>query len=184
MLTTRRLLAAFVLCAGTTNAAIAQDAGVDVGQLRGQIRSGDTVYVTDRDGRETRTPLRDAGAAEVERLLMRISDRAQDVTRIEVERSDSPWNGTLLGLAVAGTPWLIVCALNDWCYYNEYGAENLLRTTALTTAAIGAGVGALWDLSVKQKLVLYARPRGTTVKIDAGPELSRTGAAIRLTATF
>jgi hypothetical protein len=113
---------------------------------------------------------------------MQIGDRAHDVTRIEVERSDSLWNGTLLGLAVAGTPWLIVCALNDWCYYNEYGAENLLRTTALTTAAIGAGVGVLWDLSVKQKLVLYDRPRGTAVKIDAGPKLSRTGAAIRLTA--
>ena len=167
-----------------TSAAIAQDAGVDVGQLREQIRSGDTVYVTDSNGRETRTPLRNAGAAEVDRLLTQLGDRAQDVTRIEVERPDSLWNGALLGLAVAGTPWLIVCALNDWCYYNEYGAENLLRTTALTTAAIGAGVGMLWDLSVKQKVVLYDRPKRTALKIDVGPELSRTGAVIRLTATF
>jgi hypothetical protein len=37
---------------------------------------------------------------------------------------DSLWNDALLGLAVAGTPWLIVCALNDWCYYNEYGAKT------------------------------------------------------------
>jgi hypothetical protein len=166
-----------------TNAVLAQDAGVDIGRLRDQIRSGDTVYVTDNNGRETRTPLRDAGAAGVEQLLTGLSGRAQDVTRIEVERSDSLWNGTLLGLAVAGTPWLIVCALNDWCYYNEYGAENLLRTTALTTAAIGAGVGALWDLSVKQKVVLYDRSRGTAMRLDMGTAFSR-GGAIRFTATF
>lgn len=183
MLTTRRLLGAFV-CAGITNAAIAQDAAVDVGQLRDQIRSGDTVYVTDSNGRETRTPLRNAGAAEVDRLLTQLGDRAQDVTRIEVERPDSLWNGALLGLAAAGTPWLIVCALNDWCYYNEYGAENLLRTTALTTAAIGAGIGVLWDLSLKQKVVLYDRSRGTGVRFDMVPALSRAGGVIRITATF
>jgi hypothetical protein len=97
---------------------------------------------------------------------------------------DSLWNDALLGLAVAGTPWLIVCALNDWCYYNEYGAENLLRTTALTTAAIGAGVGALWDLSLKQKVVLYDRSRETGVRFDMSPALSRAGGVIRFTATF
>lgn len=184
MFASRRILAALVLYLGTANAAIAQDGPVDFAQLRDQVRTGDTVYVTDSNGREARTPIRSAGAAEVERLINQLGSRAHDVTRIEVERSDSLWNGTLLGLAVAGTPWLIVCALNDWCYYNEYGAENLLRTTALTTAAIGAGVGALWDLSVKQKVVLYDRLRGTALKIGAGPERSRTGAVIRLSVLF
>ena len=179
MVTTRRILAALVLCAGTSSGVIAQDSGLGVGRLRDQIQTGDTVYVTESNGRETR--IRDA---ELERLLNELSSRAHDVTRIEVERSDSLWNGTLLGLAVAGTPWLIVCAMNDWCYYNEYGAENLLRTTALTTAVIGAGVGALWDLSVKQRIAVYNRPRGMAVKVDAGPELSRKGAMIRVTATF
>ena len=182
MVTTTRMLAVLVLCGGTSNAARAQDPGVDVGRLRDQIRAGDTVYVTESNGRETR--IRNAGAAELERLRNELGGRAHDVTRVDVERSDSLWNGTLLGLAVAGSPWLIVCAMNDWCYYNEYGAENLLRNTAFTTAAIGAGVGALWDLSVKQRIAVYKRASGTAVKVDARPELSRTGAMIQFTATF
>lgn len=181
MVTTRRILAALVLCGGTSTAASAQDPGVDVGRLRDQIRAGDTVHVIESNGRETQ--IRNA-AAELDRLLNQLGGRAHDVTRVEVERSDSLWNGTLLGLAVAGTPWLIVCAMNDWCYYNEYGAENLLRNTAFTTAAIGAGVGALWDLSVKRRIAVYKRASGTAVKVDARPELSRTGAMIQLTATF
>jgi hypothetical protein len=159
MFTTKQMLAAFALCAGISTAAIAQDSAFDFGRLRDQIRTGDTVYVTDSNGRETRTSIRDAGGAEVERLIDELGRRAPTVTRVQVERSDSLWNGTFFGLAIAGTPWLIVCALNDWSYYNEYGAENLLRTTALTTAAIGAGVGTLWDLSVKRKVILYPFPR-------------------------
>jgi hypothetical protein len=38
-----------------------------------------------------------------------------------------------------------------------------LRDRSLTTAVIGASVGALWDLSVKTKIVLFDRQKGTAV---------------------
>jgi hypothetical protein len=180
MFTRSRISAAFVLCASISTAAIAQDSVRDFGQLRDHVRKGDTVYVTDTSGREAWMPVRHAGAAELERLINQLRNQADDISRIEVEHSDSLWNGMLLGLAAAGTPWLITCAMNEWCYYNEYGAENLLRTTALTTAAVGAGIGALWDRSVKKKIVLYDRP----AKIHISPQVSRQSAGIWVSATF
>ena len=100
-----------------------------------------------------------------------------------LERRDSPWNGALIGLAVAGGPWLAVCAAYDWCYYNEYGAENMLRTTALVTAAIGAGLGALSDLSRRTRTTIYRGPGERGFKLSVSPALS-LGAMVRVSATF
>jgi hypothetical protein len=150
----RIVVIALLLSASATTTALAQELIPDITELQAGIKRNDTLLVTSATGRVFRWRLADVAVAE---LLRQEGLAARDIREVVVERRDSPWKGALIGLALAGTPWLIVCAANDWCYYNEYGAENLLRTTALTTAAIGAGVGALIDVSTPARLRLFPR---------------------------
>jgi hypothetical protein len=83
---------------------------------------------------------------------------------------------------VAGGPWLAVCAAADWCYYNEYGAENLLRTTALVTAGIGAGIGALIDLAKPTRMTIFRTSGDRALDIVVSPALSSRGATVRVSA--
>jgi len=66
----------------------------------------------------------------------RLSER--DVREITLERRDSLWTVTLMGLAAVGVPWLVVCVANDWCYYNAIDHEMdsvgaTFRTESLPT---------------------------------------------------
>jgi hypothetical protein len=149
--------------------------------LRVLTKAGDTVYVTSADGRIRRWTLRDVP---LELVMQQAGLSVADVRNIARERADSVWNGTLIGLAVAATPWLIVCAANDWCYYNEYGSENLLRNTALITAAMGAGVGALIDRSIRRQVIIYRSGDTRSLSISVSPTAIHQGTMVRMTATF
>ena len=167
--------AAFFLLLGLASTASAQDASDDWDRAASQTRPGDVVHVTDAGNRAFRWRL---GEIPIDEVIRQAGLDRTNVATMTVERTDSPWNGALIGLAAAGVPWLVVCAANDWCYYNEYGAENLLRVTALTTTAIGAGVGALIDLSIRQRFTVF---RNT---VRASPQISRNQAGVRLSLRF
>lgn len=172
-----RFTAGVMLVLGFAGGANAQEPS-EWNEARSQTRPGDVVHVTDTAGRAFRWKLADLA---IDDVIRQAGLSEKTVASVAVERSDSPWNGALIGLAVAGTPWLIVCAANDWCYYNEYGAENLLRVTALTTAAIGAGVGALVDLSVRRRITVFRRP---SALLHASPTLTPPQVAIRFSVPF
>jgi hypothetical protein len=171
---------ALVLTIAITNAANAQDAAIDFARLHELTKPGDTVYITDTAGRDTKWTLGDAA---LESMLQQAGLSAPEVKEVVLERRDSPWNGALIGLAVAGGPWLAVCAANDWCYYNEYGAENMLRTTAVVTALIGAGIGALLDLSKPARMTIYRASGERTLDLNVSPVRSN-GAIARLSTRF
>jgi len=173
------LLVALALLVGVASAADAQEASGDWPRATSHTRKGDVVHVTEAGGRAFRWTLTEMS---VDELLRDAGVAQDDVTTLVVERMDAPWNGALIGLAVAGTPWLLVCAANDWCYYNEYGAENLLRVTAATTTAVGAGIGALIDLAIRQRTTLFRK--GSTQSLLVSPNISRRSAGIRLYVTF
>ena len=173
------LLAALTLLVGVASTANAQEAAGDWSRATSHTRKGDVVHLTDTGGRVFKWKLAEMSVDE----LLRDGGIAQDdVTTLVVERMDTPWNGALIGLAAAGIPWLLVCAANDWCYYNEYGSENLLRVTAATTTAIGAGIGALIDLSIRQRTTLFRK--SSTQSLLVSPNISQRGAGIRLYVTF
>lgn len=176
--TYRQLTAAVVLVLGFASGADAQELKGGWDQAQSQTRPGDVIHVTDTAGRTFRWKL---GDLPIDEVIRQAGLSEKTVTSVAVERSDSLWNGTLVGLVVAGTPWLIVCAANDWCYYNEYGAENLLRVTALTTTAIGAGLGALIDLSVRQRITVF---RKTSARSIALPTIAPGRASVRFSVTF
>ena len=173
------LVVALVL-AVTAGAANAQAPPLDFAHIQASMKPDDVLVVTHSSGRLVKWKVADVP---VELLVRRAAITPTDIRQIAVERVDSPWNGALIGLAIAGVPWLIVCAANDWCYYNEYGAENLLRTTAITTAAIGAGMGALIDRSIRTRIALYP-VNGRSVTLGVAPARSGAGASLRMSILF
>lgn len=133
--------------------ASAQEIATTFDQLRGLVKADDTIVVTDAKGHRTRGPANQLSAFS-----------EGDVREIEVERGDSILNGTLIGAAVGGWPWL--GCLAD-CTYGEPGGENLLRVVFAFTTAIGAGVGALVDASIKDRVTVFLSPSRTSVGTPA-----------------
>jgi hypothetical protein len=167
------------LLIGLAGSAHAQEVSTEWLRAVSQTRPGDVVHVTDTEGRAFKWKL---AATQLDELIRQAGVAHRDVTTMAVERMDPPWNGALIGLALAGTPWLVVCAANDWCYYNEYGAENLLRVTALTTSAIGAGMGALIDLSMRRRTTLFRK--ASTRSLLMSPAITPASAGVRVAVAF
>jgi hypothetical protein len=165
-------------------------------ELRPLVKSGDTIYVTEANGRKTRARLGELTQSSLEILVRktgpdgretfvpqsRLAER--DVRQIQIDRGDSVLNGTLIGFAVVGGPWLLACnPATDWCYYND--GANLYRVIALITSGIGAGIGALVDAGIRERvLVYYQSPTRGSSGIGVSPFASKSAAGMRLTWRF
>jgi hypothetical protein len=164
--------------------------------LRPLVKSGDTIDVTEANGRKTRARLGELTQSSLEILVRktgpdgretfvpqsRLAER--DVRQIQIIRGDSVLNGTLIGLAVVGGPWLLACnPATDWCYYND--GANLYRVIALITSGIGAGIGALIDAGIRERVLVYYQPptRGSS-GIGVSPFASKSAAGMQLTWRF
>jgi len=141
-LSTLALLMSLPLVFVAPHRANAQIVATSFEQLRAIVRAGDTVIITDASGRKSKGRLGQLSASTLELLVRqtgpdgretlvpqsRLSER--DVRQIHVDRGDSVLNGTLIGLAVVGGPWLLACnPATDWCYYND-GDEPVPRHRA------------------------------------------------------
>ena len=142
------LLLAFALAA-------AQEPVRDFTQLNTRLRPGDTVWVTDAQGREVKGQISALGADAL--TLEGGGGRtfgAPDVRTIEVRRSDSLGNGALIGLGIGGGLTLGLCLANadsndaGWC-----------AAAAAIYAGIGAAIGVGIDAMIPgKKLVAYRAP--------------------------
>jgi hypothetical protein len=164
-------------------------------ELQTLVKPGDTIGVTGANGRtmtgrlgeltsSLKLLVRDIGGDGREMFVPTATLSESDVRQIRLERRDSVLNGTLIGLAAVGVPWLLVCAPNDWCYYNEYGGENMLRKAALTSTGMAAGLGALIDASMKQRRTVFYRPPGQTSGVTISPLLSKSGPGMQMSVRF
>jgi len=165
-------------------------------ELRTLVKSGDTIYVTDVNGRKTKARLGELTPSSLELLVRkaapdgretfvqqsRLAER--DIRQIQIERGDSVLNGTLIGLAVVGGPWLLACnPATDWCYYND--GANLFRGIALITSGIAAGVGALIDAAIRERvLVYYQAPGQKTSGVHVSPFVSKSAAGLQVSLHF
>lgn len=149
--------------------ASAQPVATSLEQLRDLVKSGDTIYVTDATGRTTKGKLGNLSSASLELLVLKTAPdgreifvpepplAASQIRQIRLLRRDPVWKGTLIGAAVVGGPWLLVCNRSTvWCEYGD--GVNLLRGAALITAGIGAGIGALIDAVINERTMIYYRP--------------------------
>jgi hypothetical protein len=165
-------------------------------ELRSLVKSGDTIYVTEANGKKTRARLGELTQSSLEILVRKTAPDGRetfvpqsrlaenDIRQIQIERGDSVLNGTLIGLAVVGGPWLLACnPATDWCYYND--GANLYRGIALITSGIAAGIGALIDAGIRERvLVYYQAPGQRPSGVHVSPFASKSAAGMQLTWRF
>jgi hypothetical protein len=165
-------------------------------ELRSLVKSGETIYVTDANGKKTRGRLGELTQSSLELLVRKAAPDGReafvpqprlaesDIRQIQIERGDSVLNGTLIGLAVVGGPWLLACnPATDWCYYND--GANLYRGIALITSGIAAGIGALIDAGIRERVLVYYQPPGQRSSgVQVSPFASKSAAGMQLTWRF
>ena len=188
----KQALLSLPLLAITAQTAGAQVVATSFEELQPLVGRGDTIQIIDSTGHKSKGRLGELSASSLELLVPKagadgrdtlvpraLSER--DVTQITVERFDSLWNGTLIGLAVVGGPWAVICSRG--CYYND--GANLIRFIALVTTAIGTGVGTLIDLAIRDRTVVYYRaPNRRSPAARIGPLLSTSGAGLQVSLRF
>ena len=165
-----RTLAPFVVMVALLPRPVhAQAASTSFDELRSRLKPGDTVYVSEMDGRLTRGKLGELSASSLELLVPekradgrevlvpkpRLSER--DIREIQRERHDPILNGLLIGLGAgaASGAWGAV----EECRWDNCGSART-RTIAGNTAmfaAIGAGIGAWidWLRSSNERVTVY-----------------------------
>ena len=131
-------------------------------QLNTRLKVGDTVWVTDAQGREVKGKIRDLSATS---LLLDAGGTPQDlqaarVATIQLQPKDSLKNGVLWGALAGFAGGALSCLLNPQCAGDEAGA-GMATGLAIVGAAAGAGIGAGVDAAIKgPRLVIY-RGAGT-----------------------
>jgi hypothetical protein len=154
-------------------------------QLNTRLKAGDTVWVTDAQGREITGKIRDLSAAS---LILDAGGTPRDVQAAQVgtirlQPKDSLKNGVLLGAVIGAALGVASCAANSECIEDE-GGPGVSMALGILGAAAGAGIGAGIDAAVKgPKLVVYRAP-GTAGQappsVSIGPVLTprRGGVAV------
>jgi hypothetical protein len=165
------LLLAFALAA-------AQEPVRDFSQLNTRLRPGDTVWVTDAQGREVKGQILSlrSDALTLEGGGGR-SFGAPDVTSIELRRNDSLGNGALIGLVAGGGLALVGCLASV-----EGSDRGWCAGAAAFYGGVGAGIGVGIDALINKAQVIYekpARPRSPR-SIHAQPAPPRCSGASRL----
>lgn len=160
---TRATAAAILILAmalGAANVAAAQEPVTSFDLLNTRLMVGDTVWVTDAQGREVKGKIRDLSPAS---LLVDVGGTPQDfqatrVGTIRTQRKDPLWNGALWGALAGAVTGAASCLLNPECSGDE-GAAAVSVGLAGVGAAAGAGIGAGVDAAIRgPKLLVYAAP--------------------------
>jgi hypothetical protein len=149
------LLLAFALAA-------AQEPVRDFSQLNTRLRPGDTVWVTDVQGREVKGRI---GTLSPDTLTLS-SDEARsyaaaDVRQMRQRRPDPLWNGALIGFAVGGGLGL---GLGNFSGSWSWGDAAV---GALMIGAIGMGIGVGVDALIPGKRLVVYRAPGSSGSLPA-----------------
>ena len=138
--------------------ALAQEPVTSFDQLSTRLKPGDTVYVTDAQGREIKGKIRDLSPSALTLEGDSAGTLQSDAVRFVKQRKGKPIaKGAWWGLAVGGglgITWLAIAA-------QDSGDGNAGIGVAILggCAAIGAGVGAAIGAAVPAKtLVVYRAP--------------------------
>ena len=139
-------------------------------QLNTRLKVGDTVWVTDAEGREIKGRIRGLSATS---LLLDAGGAPQDlqaarVRTIRMQQSDSLTNGTLIGLAVGGAAGALVMVPEYEC------DDGPVIAVVWLGAAAGAGIGALIDAARGGKKVLTYRAPGalSSARLSIAPVIT------------
>ena len=174
----------------------AQQVATSFEELQALVKPGDTIYVTDTGGVTIKGKLAGLSASALELRVRRdasvpplgLSER--NVNHIVVERFDSLWNGTLIGLAVGAIPAVLIglaepretyCG-TSLCSRVPWGE---IAGSGLGLGGIGAVIGVLVDLLNKEQVTIYVQPPGQrSANARVSPFLWKSGAGVHLSVGF
>jgi hypothetical protein len=150
-------------------------------RLAYRMRFGDTVYVRTANGATVKGKVDDFDGD-----ILRIDDRTLSLSgaegdrieRIDLRVEDSLKNGVLLGAGI-GASLVLVCLTED-C-----GGGGSAAVGATLYAGIGAGLGALFDILLNDRELIYVAPVSPSgPKLLAAPILSRDRKGILISISF
>lgn len=152
-------------------------------ELRGLIKPGETIYITDANGATSKGRFGSLSAGSLQLLHrepsappVRLSEG--DVNNIAVERADSLRNGMLIGFASCAVPVALIGAAVP-------ASAGEVAGVAAGYGVIGLLTGLLIDVVNKEKVTIYVhgpRPRSTHIRVS--PIVVNAGAGVRVSAEF
>jgi len=159
------------LCVGllsflSAGAVQAQELTGSFDQLRVLVKTGDTIHVTDRTGRDIRGSVAGISASSIALTAggSRHTFVESEIDNIRQRRSDPLSNGAKWGFAAgAGLGLLAGVALSS--EYEGSSGTAIIPILALAYGGIGAGVGAGIDALHSSEQVIFAR-RGPALRVS------------------
>ena len=179
-----RIAAALLMVPLSMSAGCARHVATTFKDLQTSVRTGTTIAVKERNGKEAKGRLESVTGSS---LRLRLRDAAaldfaeNDVARITV--SDTLWNGLLIGAAVGGGSFAAIG--EEGCTSPEAvpGCRRVSRGAGIATmAAIGAGIGVGFDALHRRRVFLG--PAAHRARVSIRPEFGRRRTAIVLTSRF
>jgi hypothetical protein len=172
-----------VLLTLTPMMASAQAIASNFQELRFKVKAGDTVYVTDATGRETRARILDLSPSSL-LLSMNGTDRKlseSDVVRIRQRLPDPLLNGAAIG---AGFVVALSSVARIW-FSDDGGTFWENAGFILYLGSIGAGVGTGIDALIQGRKIIYTTPgSGSSWSFGVSPVLSRGVKGVRVSISF
>jgi hypothetical protein len=176
-LITAGLLAILVVV--SAGSAQAQGRPTSLAQLgaAGLVKVGDTVFVTGVDGRRLKGTIADLSSDLLSIDSSRARHRFSDETIRRIERRDSLFNGSLIGLAIG-------FAALQGVVRSCSGDECVLAGVVVGVAALvgGPAIGAAVDASTRKTVYVGSRPASS--RLHLAPLLSRRQQGIGVQVTF
>jgi hypothetical protein len=176
------VLAAVSLLLAVASAA-AQEPVRDFSQLNTRLRPGDTIWVTDAQGREVKGQILSLAPDQLTLEGGARTFAGPDVKAISVRRGDSLRNGALIGMGVGGGLVAVGCLAAG-----EEGDGAWCVAGALIYAGIGAGIGVGIDALIPgKKIVAYRAPGSGSVshaRLSIAPVVTRRSKGLALSFAF
>ena len=170
------LLVAYALAA-------AQEPVRDFSQLDTRLKPGDTIWVTDAQGREVKGKV---AALDRDAITLRGSGptayRARDTSIIRQRQPDGVWNGALIGLGVGGG----IAAAG--CIAERDYSDSFCPAYILLYPAMGAGIGVGIDALIPGKRVVVYRAPGpggpSHARLSIAPVVTRRSKGLAVSFAF
>ena len=166
---------------GHVTPAGAQELATSFNQLRVLVKTGDTLTVTDSDGRELRGEVATLSVTSLDMIINGQSRALQEsqVLTIRLKRADTLANGAKIGFGIG----LAFGVIGGLAISDEFGL-GAIPLLALPYGALGAGIGVGVDALSVSTNVIFSQPSGRTVTLKVAPIVGSHATGVRVALGF